>query len=385
MKSVTAFFRREPVLVISAAAALLSMLAVPPGPGYADYIDLRVLCLLFCLMAVVDGLKGCGLFAVLAQRLLSGRGSLLRVTLILVLLPFFTSMLVTNDVSLITFVPFAVLILNAIGRTDRLIPFIALQTIAANLGSIATPVGNPQNLFIYARYSVPTGEFFGAVLPIALASLVLLVLAVAFGPKGGIEVHFGERAEITHHKRLALCIVLFVFCLLAVLRVVHYGAVTAVVFLTLLLADRAALKQVDYCLLLTFVFFFIFAGNIGNIPAVNDALSAMLDGSSFFTSLLASQVISNVPAAVLLAGFTSDWKGLLLGVDVGGLGTLIASLASLISFKLYCATPGARQGSTCYGSPPPTWPRSSCSYRCRCSCCDAKNGRPEKGLPLLLS
>lgn len=218
MKSVTAFFRREPVLVISAAAALLSMLAVPPGPGYADYIDLRVLCLLFCLMAVVDGLKGCGLFAVLAQRLLSGRGSLLRVTLILVLLPFFTSMLVTNDVSLITFVPFAVLILNAIGRTDRLIPFIALQTIAANLGSIATPVGNPQNLFIYARYSVPTGEFFGAVLPIALASLVLLVLAVAFGPKGGIEVHFGERAEITHHKRLALCIVLFVFCLLAVLR-----------------------------------------------------------------------------------------------------------------------------------------------------------------------
>ena len=309
MKSVTAFFRREPVLVISAAAALLSMLAVPPGPGYADYIDLRVLCLLFCLMAVVDGLKGCGLFAVLAQRLLSGRGSLLRVTLILVLLPFFTSMLVTNDVSLITFVPFAVLILNAIGRTDRLIPFIALQTIAANLGSMATPVGNPQNLFIYARYSVPTGEFFGAVLPIALASLVLLVLAVAFGPKGGIEVHFGERAEITHHKRLALCIVLFVFCLLAVLRVVHYGAVTAVVFLTLLLADRAALKQVDYCLLLTFVFFFIFAGNIGNIPAVNDALSAMLDGSSFFTSLLASQVISNVPAAVLLAGFTSDWKG----------------------------------------------------------------------------
>ena len=344
LKSVTAFFRREPVLVISAAAALLSMLAVPPGPGYADYIDLRVLCLLFCLMAVVDGLKGCGLFAVLAQRLLSGRGSLLRVTLILVLLPFFTSMLVTNDVSLITFVPFAVLILNAIGRTDRLIPVIALQTIAANLGSMATPVGNPQNLFIYARYSVPTGEFFGAVLPIALASLVLLVLAVAFGPKGGIEVHFGERAEITHHKRLALCIVLFVFCLLAVLRVVHYGAVTAVVFLTLLLADRAALKQVDYCLLLTFVFFFIFAGNIGNIPAVNDALSAMLDGSSFFTSLLASQVISNVPAAVLLAGFTSDWKGLLLGVDVGGLGTLIASLASLISFKLYCATPGARAG-----------------------------------------
>lgn len=344
MKSVTAFFRREPVLVISAVAALLSMLAVPPGPGYTEYIDLRVLCLLFCLMAVVDGLKGCGLFAVMAQRLLSGRGSLMRVTLILVLLPFFTSMLVTNDVSLITFVPFAILILNAIGRTDRLIPVIVLQTVAANLGSMATPVGNPQNLFIYAKYSVAAGDFFSAVLPIALASLVLLVLAVVFGPKGGIEVHFGERAEITHHKRLALCIVLFVFCLLAVMRVVHYGAVTAVVLVTLLLADRAALKQVDYCLLLTFVFFFIFAGNIGNIPAVNDALSGMLDGSSFFTGLLASQVISNVPAAVLLAGFTSDWKGLLLGVDVGGLGTIIASLASLISFKLYCAVPGAKAG-----------------------------------------
>ena len=334
MKGVSAFFRREPVLVISAVAALLSMLAVPPGPGYMDYIDLRVLCLLFCLMAVVDGLKGCGLFAVMAQRLLTGRGSLRRVTMILVLLPFFTSMLVTNDVSLITFVPFAVLILQAIGRTDRLIPVIVLQTVAANLGSMATPVGNPQNLYIYAKYSVPTGYFFAAVLPIAGASLVLLILAVVFGPKGGIEVNFGERAEITHVRRLALCIVLFIMCLLAVMRVVHYGAVTVVVFLTLLLVDRAALKQVDYCLLLTFVFFFIFAGNIGNIPVVNDTLSAMLDGSTFFTSLLASQVISNVPAAVLLAGFTDDWKGLLLGTDVGGLGTIIASLASLISFKL---------------------------------------------------
>lgn len=344
MKSVAAFFRREPVLVISAAAALLSMLAVPPGPEYAEYIDLRVLCLLFSLMAVVDGLKGCGLFAVMAQRLLAGRGSLRRVTMILVLLPFFTSMLVTNDVSLITFVPFAVLILNAIGRTDRLIPVIVLQTVAANLGSMATPVGNPQNLFIYAKYSLEAGDFFGAVLPIAGASLVLLALVVAFGPKGGIEVNFGERAEITHRRRLMLCVLLFAFCLLAVMRVVHYGAVTAVVFLTLLLVDRAALKQVDYCLLLTFVFFFIFAGNIGNIPAVNDALSGMLDGSTFFTSLLASQVISNVPAAVLLAGFTEDWRGLLLGTDVGGLGTIIASLASLISFKLYCATPQARAG-----------------------------------------
>ena len=208
--------------------------------------------------AVVDGLKGCGLFAVMAQRLLTGRGSLRRVTMILVLLPFFTSMLVTNDVSLITFVPFAVLILQAIGRTDRLIPVIVLQTVAANLGSMATPVGNPQNLYIYAKYSVPTGYFFAAVLPIAGASLVLLILAVVFGPKGGIEVNFGERAEITHVRRLALCIVLFIMCLLAVMRVVHYGAVTVVVFLTLLLVDRAALKQVDYCLLLTFVFFFIF-------------------------------------------------------------------------------------------------------------------------------
>lgn len=251
MKGVSAFFRREPVLVISAVAALLSMLAVPPGPGYMDYIDLRVLCLLFCLMAVVDGLKGCGLFAVMAQRLLTGRGSLRRVTMILVLLPFFTSMLVTNDVSLITFVPFAVLILQAIGRTDRLIPVIVLQTVAANLGSMATPVGNPQNLYIYAKYSVPTGYFFAAVLPIAGASLVLLILAVVFGPKGGIEVNFGERAEITHVRRLALCIVLFIMCLLAVMRVVHYGAVTVVVFLTLLLVDRAALKQVDYCLILT--------------------------------------------------------------------------------------------------------------------------------------
>ena len=174
------FLKREPVLCAAAAAALLSMAAVPPSAAYLSYVDLRVLCLLFCLMAVVAGLQSCQLFSLLAQRLLSGRHSPRFVMTLLVLLPFFTSMLVTNDVSLITFVPFAILVLRIIGRQEYLIPVVVLQTVAANLGSMATPVGNPQNLFLYASYELSAGSFFGVMLPLALLSLVGLLAACLF-------------------------------------------------------------------------------------------------------------------------------------------------------------------------------------------------------------
>lgn len=338
------FLRREPVLCAAAAAALLSMLAVPPSAAYLSYVDPRVLCLLFCLMAVVAGLQSCQLFSLLAQRLLSGRRSLRTVAVLLVLLPFFTSMLVTNDVSLITFVPFAILVLQAIGRTDLMIPVIVLQTVAANLGSMATPVGNPQNLFLYASYGLSAGSFFRVMAPLTLLSLVGLLILCLFFPKDIIQVDFSERHAITSKKHLALYILLFLLCLLSVFRVLHYGVLTAIVALLIFFADRSILRRVDYCLLLTFVCFFIFAGNIGAISLVRDFLSGLLDRSAVLSSVLASQVISNVPAAVLLAGFTEDWHGLLVGTNLGGLGTLIASLASLISFKLYTAVPEARPG-----------------------------------------
>lgn len=330
------FIRREPVLSISFVCALVSAFFVPPSAAYVDYIDLRVLCLLFCLMAVVAGLQECGLFLVLAQRLLAGERPVRLISLTLILLPFFCSMLVTNDVALITFVPFAILVLEMVGRRDLLIPIISLQTVAANLGSMATPVGNPQNLFLYAHFSLSMGDFLSLLLPLTLISLMGLAAAgLYFGGKGWISVSFPEQVRLTSPKHLALYLVLFGLCLLSVCRILPYGILTVLVIVSLLLARRQLLGQVDYMLLLTFVCFFIFSGNLGQMPAVRSALGSLLSRSPLLCSAAASQVISNVPAAVLLSGLTEDWKGLLAGVDVGGLGTPVASLASLISMKFY--------------------------------------------------
>lgn len=335
LTKVGGFVRREAVLVISLACALLSMLAVPPDAAYAGYIDLRVLCLLFCLMAVVAGLQQCGLFTVLAQRLLTGRKQLRLLYLALVLLPFFCSMLITNDVALITFVPFTVLVLSHIDRMDALIRVVVLQTLAANLGSMATPVGNPQNLFLCSYYGLGFGAFLRVVLPLTLVSLLALSAAALWTRGETIEITFPQREQIQQPRLFALLCLLFALCLLSVVHVLHYGIVTAAVALCLLLFARSLFARVDYALLLTFVGFFIFAGNIGRIEAVRNVLELLLGRSAYWTSVLASQVISNVPAAVLLSGFTDNWSALLAGVDVGGLGTPIASLASLISLKLY--------------------------------------------------
>ncbi len=335
LKNIFGFVRREAVLSIALLCALLSMLAVPPDAAYAGYIDLRVLCLLFCLMAVVAGLQQCGLFLVLAQRLLAGRKQLRLLYLLLVLLPFFSSMLVTNDVALITFVPFTVLVLSRIGRSDALIRIVVLQTLAANLGSIATPVGNPQNLFLYSYYALPIGNFLRVMLPLAGISLLALCAAALAARHETIEVEFREWEHIVHPRLFLLFCGLFLLCLLSVVHVLHYAILTTIVTLCLLLFARRLFQRVDYALLATFVCFFIFAGNIGRIEAVREALELLTGRSAYLTGLLVSQVISNVPAAVLLSGFTDNWQGLLAGVDVGGLGTPIASLASLISLKLY--------------------------------------------------
>jgi Na+/H+ antiporter NhaD/arsenite permease-like protein len=336
--------RREPVLCIAAVCALLSMLLTPPSMAYLNYIDLRVLVLLFCLMAVVAGLQACGVFAVLAQRLLAGERRMRFVTLVLVLLPFFTSMLVTNDVALITFVPFAILVLGLIGRRERLIYIVVLQTIAANLGSMATPVGNPQNLYLYANFSLGAGEFFAVMVPLTLVSLAGLTAAALCVKPEGIRVTFPERATLHQPGRLALMGVLFVLCLLTVFRVLPYLALLAVVLAALIIFARDLFSKVDYALLATFVCFFVFAGNVGGNETLRALLSGVLADNTALTAGLASQVISNVPAAVLLSGFTSDWKGLLLGTNLGGLGTPIASLASLISLKAYLRSPQARPG-----------------------------------------
>lgn len=333
--------KKEPVLMISAICMVISMFFVPPGAAYIDYIDFRVLALLFCLMAVVAGLQRHGLFNWLAARMLTGEKQRRMLFLLLILLPFFSSMLVTNDVALITFVPFALLILELTGQQRFAIFLVVMQTVAANLGSMATPVGNPQNLYLYSRFQIPADAFFLTVLPYTLVTLPLLALSVLFCPRGTLRVSLPETALSKNRGHICLYLSLFVLCLLSVFHVLHYGLLLAVVCIALALADRSLYKTLDYGLLLTFVCFFIFAGNIGAIGGVRLFLQNLLARQPLVTATLASQVISNVPAAVLLSGFTQDWRALLLGTDIGGLGTPIASLASLISFRLYLKSNGA--------------------------------------------
>ena len=342
-EKLSAWLKKEKVLCIAALCALATMPFIPPDRTYWDYIDRRVLCLLLCLMAVVAGFQKCGAFQALAGSLLrkSGNGRVLSV--LLVLLPFFTSMLVTNDVALLTFVPFTLLLLDRIGCSRSAIPVLVLQTMAANLGSMATPVGNPQNLFLYSAYELSAGDFFSTMLPLTLLSLVCLsAAALPVLPKK--LPAFDVDGSIREPKKLCLYGVLFCLCLLTVFRVLPYGWMTAAVVLVLLVLDRDILRHLDYALLATFVCFFIVSGNLGRMEAVQFFLRDLLEQNTLLTSAAASQVISNVPAAVLLSAFTDNWRELLKGVNIGGLGTPIASLASLITLKLYLGRSDARPG-----------------------------------------
>lgn len=342
--SLRAFVHGEPVLSASLVCAVISMFFAPPSAAYLGYIDTRVLILLFCLMAVVSGMQKYGVFDLLAQKLLAGRHALRTIVLFLTLLPFFTSMAITNDVALITFVPFAILVLGLVGQRALLIPVIVLQTVAANLGSMVTPVGNPQNLFLYASYELSAGQFFGVVLPFALVSLVGVAGLALCRKSCTLQVSFAEPKQITDGKRVTFFGVLFILCLLTVFHILPDLALLGLVCLSLLLIDRDIFHRIDYGLLLTFVCFFLFAGNIGSLGGVRTSLQNIVGSSPLLASLAASQIISNVPAAVLLRSFTENWQALLLGVNIGGLGTPIASLASLISFRFYAHTPEAKPG-----------------------------------------
>lgn len=344
VRALRAFMRREPVLSTSLLCALISMFFVPPSAAYAEYIDTHVLILLFCLMAVVSGMQKYGVFDLLAQKMLTGRHALRTLVLILTLLPFFTSMAITNDVALITFVPFAILVLGLVGQSALLIPVIVLQTVAANLGSMVTPVGNPQNLFLYASYNLSAGSFFGLVAPYALVSLIGVAALALCRKSCTLQVEFSEQKRITSPKRVILFALLFVLCLLTVFHVLSDWLLLLILCLALAIFDRDLFRRADYGLLLTFVCFFIFAGNIGALDSIHTWLQNVVGRSPLLASLAASQIISNVPAAVLLRGFTENWQALLLGVNIGGLGTPIASLASLISFRFYAHTPDAKPG-----------------------------------------
>ena len=343
MKAVWNFIKKEPILVIAALAAAVSCFLVPPDAEYLGYIDFRTLALLYALMVVVAGARRAGAFAQLAHLLCVRARTARGMGMLLVAMTFFSSMLITNDVALLTFVPFAVVLLGMTGRDGDLLYVVVLQTAAANLGSMLTPVGNPQNLYLYSRYGLGAADFFRITAPVWALSLVLTLLLCLGLPRAKLKAELGEQPGV-ERKKLWLYLALFALCLLTVFRLLPWPVMLAAVAAVLLVFDRKQLLDADFLLLLTFVAFFIFAGNLARLDSVAALLRRLLAGREYWTALLTSQVISNVPAALLLSGFTDNTRELLLGVDVGGLGTPIASLASLISLKLYCRSRGARAG-----------------------------------------
>ena len=371
MKKILYFIKKETVLSIAVVLAVISVFFVTTDREYISYIDFRTLAIMFCLMSIVAGLRNIGVFDKLAERLLAKVHGIGGVTVILICLCFFMSMFITNDVSLITFVPFTIILMkkrNPDVDGKWMLKVIVMQTIAANLGSMLTPLGNPQNLYLYGKAGIGIAEFLKIMLPYTVCAFALLMAWIGLASMvRKRKLSHEEKTEIKQNKGLdsaedkastkrqkdplgasgskwgkkdaewiekfTAYIILFVISLLAVSHILPYGVPFALVFLYLLLRDRKILTQVDYSLLCIFIALFIFIGNLGRIPAFSQLLSDILTGREVVTSVIASQVMSNVPAAILLSGFTDHIRELVIGTNLGGLGTLIASMASLISFK----------------------------------------------------
>lgn len=327
-------FIKNNIMMLSAfCAALLTVVFVPVDKAYSGYLDYKTLTCLFCVLAVVCALRDVNFFYILANRIVSRFSNLRSCVLVLVYITFIGSMLITNDTALLTFLPLGYFVLKAAGKEEHLAFTFIMQNMAANLGGMLTPFGNPQNLYLYTRFNIPTAEFVGILLPPFLVSIALITVCCLFvkpAPlemKGGI-VEFKSRPT-------AFYLGLFVFSVAIVVRALPFWTGLIVIPLALMLTDRHALRSVDWSLLLTFVFFFIFAGNMARIDAVQSFFSMLMDKNALLCSALCSQVISNVPSAILLSQFTANYADLLIGVNIGGAGTLIASLASLITFREY--------------------------------------------------
>ncbi|TQQ85768.1 anion transporter [Peptacetobacter hominis] len=327
------FLKKESVMTIAVILAVLSSFISSPK---MEYIDFRVLILLFNLMIVVSAYRKLSVMDSIAVSILKKCNNSSTLSFALVFITFFSSMIITNDVALITFVPLSLITLEKAGINP--IKTVVLQTIAANLGSCFTPIGNPQNLYIYSFYSVPSAEFFRITGVIILISAIVLAVVTLISDRNNLTVDIKPIYPSSKTDTIVFS-ALFIIILLSVFNVIDYKIVLLITILTVFIVDRSLFMKVDYALLITFIGFFIFIGNISAVPTVRDFMSSLLKTpeSTFFTSIAMSQIISNVPATVLLSGFTDHFKELLLGVNIGGMGTLIASLASLISYKIYAA------------------------------------------------
>jgi Na+/H+ antiporter NhaD/arsenite permease-like protein len=344
MQAVKQFIKNEIVLCVAFVLALISSFIVHPDKNYIGYIDFRTLSILLSLMITMAGLQRLHVFRQIGELLVAKMSSIRGVALVLIALCFFSAMFITNDVALLTFVPFSIVTLSISGRKDLYIVVIVLETIAANLGSMLTPLGNPQNLYLYSKADMSLLAFIKLMLPYSLVALLMLIIATILKVKKA-PVVLQEKSVYERtardQKLIGMYVFTFIVSILVVARVLDYRLGLLIVVVYTLICDRRVLRKPDYSLLFTFIFLFIFIGNIKRIPALSDALSLLVKINEVGVSIALSQVISNVPAAILCSGFTDQIDKLIIGTNLGGLGTLIASMASLISFKQYCYIDGA--------------------------------------------
>ena len=339
MQKITDSIKNNAILYISGLLALISCFIVKPDAKYLEYINVRVLAILFGLMLIVAALGHIGTFDILTNKLLARVKTYRSISLLMSLMAFFMSMFLTNDVSLVTLVPFAIMVLAPFGENRKLMFTLIIMTVAANLGSMLTPIGNPQNLYLYDNYKIPLPEFLLLMLPYSALSLLLIVALTFILIKGSSELpgaSKGENKKLSTVK-LIIYIALFVLNILTVIGYVHFLISLAVTVAAMLIMDRKSFKKADYNLLLTFVFFFVLIGNIGRIDEITGALSGLVSSYPVPAAILSSQIISNVPAAMLLSAFTEDGQSLIIGTNLGGLGTLIASMASLITYRFHAS------------------------------------------------
>lgn len=328
------FIKSEAVLCAALLLALISSFFVLPDSKYIGYIDWRTLAILFSLMSVMAGWSSAGVFERLACKMLSVVHGVRGLLVILVMLCFFSSMLITNDAALITFVPFTFIVLKKADKLNLAIGTVTMQTVGANLGSMLTPIGNPQNLYLYEQSGMNTGEFIMLMLPYSVAAFVILLVWCVVRRKEKLESEILlDEANAFSMSKAVIYLILFLVCILCVAHIIPYGICMAAVVVSVLIFDRQVLKKVDYSLLLTFIGFFIFIGNMGRVEVFYNFLESTIKGREAISAIAASQIISNVPAALLLSGFGANVSKLIVGVNLGGLGTLIASMASLISYK----------------------------------------------------
>ena len=326
------WIKKNTVFCIATLAAIITCFFVPPDRAYLDYFDWNTLSCLFLTLGVVCALRNIKFFTILARKLVVMAGNLRSLFLLLIVITFIGSMIIANDMALITFLPLGYFALSVTGQEKYMAYLFVLQNISANLGGMLTPFGNPQNLYLYSYFKIPTGEFCMIMLPAFLLAIALLALACLPVKPIPFTIH-QKQSEPLNIKRTILYCVLFTLSILIVFRVVPFWLGLLIIPLVLFFVDKESLLMVDYPLLGTFFFFFIFAGNLARIDVVNQIVSSLLAKDTLLVSVSCCQFMSNVPSAILLSRFTTDYAPLLLGVNIGGTGTLLASLASLITFS----------------------------------------------------